>query len=229
MPRENEQNNPKEENPAVTTLKQMWHSSLLLRLGLIVILLATLTGGVIFIFGLVTGNMLLITAGVLSMFFLGLWGTMYLAGREKPKAARRDQTRNAPPVENGWRYVLAFLGLFSFVYMLLVSAIMPEGKIEPFFFVMYFFSAILLFCMPLILHLLRKGRRGPRVIWWQVLLLVLGCPILMVGLMAAGSLMGLLPPGDTVPPPALPPLLLLLGMAIMAPFFCHQLKHPEEE
>ena len=83
--KQNEQNDRKPENPATGIIRGMWNGGCILRLGIIQIGIVSLAGIAILVCGLITGRKELLMGGFMSLFFLGMWGSMVLAGRQQMK------------------------------------------------------------------------------------------------------------------------------------------------
>ncbi|MBR6706934.1 MAG: hypothetical protein IKI84_09670 [Clostridia bacterium] len=222
---QNEQNDRKPENPAKGIFRGMWNGGCKLRLGIILIGFASPAGIAILVWGLITGRKELLMGGFMSLFFLGLWGSLVLAGRQQMKMQREGCSW--PMTAWGWRYVLAVVGLWSFGGLLLGSFALENVKLEPLMFIPLLFEFVLIFGMPLILHLIRKGRQGPKVIWWQALLMIVGAARIFGG---TGLITSFRAIGETsVPIFVMAVADTVLGVVLTVPFFRRQTRPREED
>ncbi len=223
--KQNEQNDRKPENPATGIIRGMWNGGCILRLGIIQIGIVSLAGIAILVCGLITGRKELLMGGFMSLFFLGMWGSMVLAGRQQMKMQREGCSW--PMAAWGWRYVLAFVGLWGFGGLLLGSFALENVKLEPLMFIPFLFEFVLIFGMPLILHLIRKGRQGPKVIWWQVLLMIVGAVLIIGG---TGLITSFRAIGETsVPIFVIAVAYTVPGVVLTVPFFRRQTRPREED
>ena len=82
---------------------------------------------------------------------------------------------------------------------------------------------VLLFWMPLILHLVRSGRRGPKIIWWQAVLFGFGFEFIFGAMMESRN-----PSNHHVWGMIAALVMIALGIALAMPFWRHQTMEQKE-